>query len=96
MRCDWTATYRTVLKDLGALPPGEDSRMYSLDELFARSGGDRESAVFRRRSFWASAKGGDLYWPGARFALIVVSFAPDELCLPVERVTIRLRPEWRK
>ena len=38
MRCDWKAAYRTVLKDFAALPPGERSREYTLDELFAFHG----------------------------------------------------------
>ena len=95
MRSDWMVAYRTVAADLAELPASE-SRTYTLDELFARSAGDREPRGFRRRSYWDSAMQGDTYWSGAGHSLIVVSFAPDEQDVPVERVTIRLQLGRRK
>ena len=95
MRCNWWAVYRSVATELAELPAGE-AMVYALDELFARSGGDREPRDFRRRSYWASAIQGDTYWSGSGHALIVVGFTPDEHGVPVERVTIRPRTERPK
>ena len=36
MRCNWKAAFRTVVKDLSALHPNEESRMYILAEPVRR------------------------------------------------------------